>query len=213
MRWWFEVLFSTHVNHVSISPTNGNGPTQGQSFSLSLSESIAISRANVTWVENSTSNHPLIVNSVLSLLHNSKLGISFVSTAIDWFLLRLESFSKFWNAPSLFSVGCQARISSKTVAGIVTLQAIASVTYASLLLSFFFCFFCLVSSETKRRIYFDLRGNYLQCEVEWPIKQNLNIANNKLVNTWTRRIANHNTDKYESEGNGSYIGKELYFSV
>ena len=68
---------------MSISPTNGNGPTQGQSFSLSLSESIAISRANVTWVENSTSNHPLIVNSVLSLLHNSKLGISFVSTAID----------------------------------------------------------------------------------------------------------------------------------
>ena len=40
------MLFSTHVNHVSISPTNGNGPTQGQSFSLSLSESIAISRAN-----------------------------------------------------------------------------------------------------------------------------------------------------------------------
>ena len=41
-----EVLFSTHVNHVSVSPTNGNGPSQGQSLSLSLSGPISVSRAN-----------------------------------------------------------------------------------------------------------------------------------------------------------------------
>ena len=28
------MLFSTHVNHVSVSPTNGNGPTQGQRKTL-----------------------------------------------------------------------------------------------------------------------------------------------------------------------------------
>ena len=27
---WYEALFSTHVNHVSVSSTNGIGPTQGQ---------------------------------------------------------------------------------------------------------------------------------------------------------------------------------------
>ena len=32
--WPCEVLFSTHVNHVSASPTNGNGPTQGQRKTL-----------------------------------------------------------------------------------------------------------------------------------------------------------------------------------
>ena len=28
------MLFSTHVNHVSVSPTYGNGPTQGQEKTL-----------------------------------------------------------------------------------------------------------------------------------------------------------------------------------
>ena len=84
------MLFLTYVNHVSVSPTTGNGPTQGHrktltrmgipttcsrliptpvrvSFSLSLSGLISISRVNAhmayMWVENSTSHHPIVVNS------------------------------------------------------------------------------------------------------------------------------------------------------
>ena len=26
---WSAIIFRTHVNHVSVSPTDGNGPTQG----------------------------------------------------------------------------------------------------------------------------------------------------------------------------------------
>ena len=38
--------FQSHMNHVSVSPTDGNGPTQGQSFSLSLCGPISICGAN-----------------------------------------------------------------------------------------------------------------------------------------------------------------------
>ena len=34
MRGSCEVLFSTHVNHVSVSPTNANRPTQGHRKTL-----------------------------------------------------------------------------------------------------------------------------------------------------------------------------------
>ena len=69
------MLFSTHVNHVSVSPTNRNEPTQGQRKTLTrvgiepttLSGPfplIGLTLTWFTWVENSTSHHLLIVNPV-----------------------------------------------------------------------------------------------------------------------------------------------------
>ena len=57
MKWYF----STHINHESVSPTNGNGAFLvlvffgfnshlGQNFSLSLCGPISISRANAHMV-------------------------------------------------------------------------------------------------------------------------------------------------------------------
>ena len=64
------MLFSTHVNHVSVSPTKGIGPTQGQkktltrvgiltpvSFSLSLCGPNSISRANPHMVKTGRKQH------------------------------------------------------------------------------------------------------------------------------------------------------------
>ena len=63
------MLFSTHVKHVSVSPTNGNGPTQGQRKTLTRvgiePTSFGLDHCcSIEWVGNSTSHHPLIVNSV-----------------------------------------------------------------------------------------------------------------------------------------------------
>ena len=63
-----------------------------------------------------------------------------------------------------------ARISSKTFAGAIILQARRLHTNP-----FFFCF-CFVSSETKR-IYFNFRVNYLHSEIECPIKTEFVIGN------------------------------------
>ena len=38
----WSARFLSHMNHVSVSPTDGNGPTQGQSFSLSLCGPISL---------------------------------------------------------------------------------------------------------------------------------------------------------------------------
>ena len=84
------MLFSTHVNQVSVVPTNGIGPTQGRRKTLNrvgiepttfglnhrrrswefhgnkyvqVQGRITFLRVTLTWVENSASHYPPIVNS------------------------------------------------------------------------------------------------------------------------------------------------------
>ena len=54
------MLFSTHVNHVSVSPTNGIGDTQGQRKTLTrlgIEPPNSISRANAHMVYMGTKKH------------------------------------------------------------------------------------------------------------------------------------------------------------
>ena len=90
------MLFSSHVNHVSVSPTNGIGPTRGRRKTLirvgieptafGLVHTVRVSLCpcvgpipldglTLTWFtrgENCTSHYPPIVNSVaIKLLHGN----------------------------------------------------------------------------------------------------------------------------------------------